>query len=90
MTNSRWAVNPCTGHAYRDYLANNPGAKPFFKAPHRSYWRAIGCFDNTVNGTIKSRDEGAWLDDAERIEAYSDANYPAACGKSRHRASPAP
>ena len=35
----------------------------------------IGCYDNTSQGTIKSRDEGAWASNDERINAYTDTDY---------------
>ena len=71
----KWTVNPYTGKAFTDHRVNNPDARPFLKVPHRSFWRAIGCFDNIMSGNIKSRDDGSWINDDERINAYRDENY---------------
>ena len=75
LTDPVWTVDPFTGDEVTDYLRNNPGAGPLLKAPHASYWRAIGTYHNIVDGSIKSRDEGCWLDDDERINAYMDDDY---------------
>ena len=75
LTDPQWTVNPYTGDACVEHLINNPGSRPLLKAPHASYWRAIGTFHNIVDCSIKSRDDGCWLNDEERIKAYEDDDY---------------
>ena len=58
-----------------EHLRDNPGSRPLLKAPHASYWRAIGTYHNIVDCSIKGRDEGCWLNDKERVDAYEDDDY---------------
>ena len=75
LTDPIWTVNPFTGDACERYLSNNPGSRPLLKAPHASYWRAIGTYNNIANCSIKGCDEGCWLNDNERVRAYQDDDY---------------
>ena len=75
LSDQQWTVNPYTGDACVEYMRNNPGSRPLLKAPHASYWRAIGTYHNIVDYSIKGCDEGCWLNDDERITAYQDDDY---------------
>ena len=75
LTDPIWTVNPFTGVECEKYLMNNPGSRPLLKAPHASYWRAIGTYNNIADCSIKSCDDGCWLNDDERVKAYQDDDY---------------
>ena len=75
LTDPIWTVNPFTGVECEKYLSNNPGSRPLLKAPHASYWRAIGTYNNITDCSIKGCDEGCWLNDDERVKAYQDDDY---------------
>ena len=70
-----WTVDPYTGHAFKRAAELNPNMRPFLKAPHRSYWRAIGTFDNHCDRNIGSKHDGAWQSDNERVHAYGHPDY---------------
>ena len=68
--NVDWTVDPFTGYAIEEARKRNPDIKPILKAPHRSFWRAIGTYDNHFNVSTASKHDGAWQGDGERINAY--------------------
>ena len=70
---AKWVVDPYTGTAFKEARKVDGNLTPFLKAPHRSYWRAIGTWDNHGNSSIASKHDGAWAIDEERINAY---NHP--------------
>ena len=70
---AQWTVNPYSGTSFKMAQEINAALRPFLKAPHRSYWRAIGTYDNHCSQSVASKHVGAWLSDEERVNAY---NHP--------------
>ena len=55
-----WIPLPITGEDNYKALEINPNLALFVNAPHRSFLRAIGSYDNIVERSMKGRDDGAW------------------------------
>ena len=66
----KWTVNPFTGEAYERAVRIDKNLVPFLKAPHRSFWRAIGTWDSHWDKSVASKHDGAWASDQERITCY--------------------
>ena len=67
---AKWTVNPFTGDAFVKASRIDKNLSPFLKAPHRSFWRAIGTWDSHWCQSIASKHDGAWSSDQERINCY--------------------
>ena len=75
LRNVWWQFNPFSGKQYLAQLNDNPDAERLIHLPDCSYWEAVGLHHPREDGTVKVKDEGVWINPAERAWAEDDNQF---------------